>query len=325
MRTYLVASLITVCAVQNTSAEMLTQDLRYSYSRSGGPASANVSQLPAPDFPHPSYSFVFSPTPAQSSSYQGRLNVEFEDQVEGPGPTQITLSLDPVTAAFREFGGQSATVGLGINPFNSSQALVSVSAGLSYDTRSSGRPDIGRAIHGSDTGIASGLPGLGIPFVLEAIVAPSLTVDTDLRFTGLAGNLLYRNRDTGDGGSIPFSLGSADRTLNLELDDPGLYDFSIVSTQLGNSLTRTSRVGIGFDIELFGGGLLENPPVINFTQASNSRTLPFHLNSADHADLQNWFSIDVHQVPEPSTMALALCGTVALTFFGRRRLRRRAC
>jgi hypothetical protein len=214
-------------------------------------------------------------------------------------------------------------VGLGISPFNNTDPLVSLSIGLAYDVRSSGHPGTGQSIYGSQTSIASGLPGLGIPFIFEAVVAPSIKVDTRLRFGGIQGILSYRNRETGITESERITLRTSTTFVDLNLDEPGLYDFSFNPQTLENTLMRTTKVGVGFDVELFGGGLLDNPPTIDFTQSVNSRSLGFKAHSADRADMRVWFTIDVRAVPEPSSMALAACGAIGVVVcVGRRRGKR---
>ncbi|MEX2113994.1 MAG: PEP-CTERM sorting domain-containing protein [Pirellulales bacterium] len=298
--------------VPNASAETITQDVRFSYSR------ANVGSLvlesgPASAFPHPYYKVISPLTSQLSVSHHSRVNVSYDPELAAPGTASIQMSLSSVSASFREVFGGSATAGLGINPFNRSQPLVSLGIGMSVDNQASGLGIIGSTLSGNDTGTLDAfIPGLGIPFVLEATVLPSMTADTTVRFNNLGGSVIYRNRDTGLSGSqsVAFTSGGQIRNLELNLAEPGTYDVSFLP-QLAGSGQSSRSFGVSFNVEVFGSGIIDPPPTIALSAPSiTGGALPFQINAADRNAMQDWFTI--HVVPEPSTWAMCLSAVVSL-------------
>ncbi len=172
---------------------------------------------------------------------------------------------------------------------------------------------IGSSITGSDVGVVNPEPGLGIPFVLEGTASPSITTTDQMRFGALSATAFFTNRDTGVtfGRSILFANNSFTQHLSVDFNQPGTYDVTIASPFLSADFADTRSFGVSFNVDVFGSGIIDPPPTITLSQPTTGfEDVPFQLNSSDRAALENWFSIVV--VPEPSTLALAALGGLAL-------------
>ena len=104
----------------------------------------------------------------------------------------------------------------------------------------------------------------------------------------------------------------------MDFNQPGTYDVTVASPFLSTISADTHSFGVSFNVDVFGSGIIDPPPTITLSQPTTGfEDVPFQLNSSDRAALENWFSIVV--VPEPSTLALAALGGLALLAWRQRR------
>ena len=257
------------------------------------------------------YSFGASSGTAVAS-VGGNVAASYDDHLSAPGTASIQLSYAPTSGSFSTNLGASASLTGFVHdvPFFGPWDFCIYCQNWSLQTGSSATPGFGTTRSGTDAVSVAGVgPNIG---VASATLNLNATQQSNLRLDSLRGVLRATNQTTGTTHLTPFT-GAGSSLVGVTLDENGVWDFSLLSLDLGNTFWSTMGAGFSFDIDVFGV-ISESFPFANVPLLS---TGGFELDFAERT-VTNLFSITV---PEPGTALLLASGLLGLLVFQPRRIR----
>lgn len=264
-----------------------------------------------------------------NANHEGELRIGYVDTLTSPGVATLNLGFFGDTS-----GGRLKTdLGAFINVTTvGGLTVIDRDYGLNIDTTYN--PTVPDNVSGSDsvTGITA---SVGIPLIAEAGVDFDIEQTSELDITGLTGTLEYTLRGSGLTQTELFALSSGNIEINIDLLQPGIWDFGLVGVDLENLFTTTYDLELVLFEEHTGriGCLVDSPlgcVIPELGTIRNDTTLadigiwdrePFALSFINAMSLGG-FSIDVREgvpiadVPEPGIFYLFGAGLVG---FGLRR------
>ena len=268
--------------------------------------------------------------------YSGALGLSYDDTVTLGQNATLDLGFSGGSSRLRsDFGaGFDTTYGLTVGGINISGCIFCLDYDTDIDRRFASR--LGTAASGSDSfEVASVEFGPNV-IVGSATVGATADVSHSASFVAnsINGTLEAINQTTGAMRNLDFSLGAGGLSLDLALDELGLWDISFSPLSLANRLTSS----FGIDLNLFAGahvgvfcgdrstnsdngfgciadeGISKN--VGSVSLGSVSRALGFNQVAL------NPFSINVvaaaAAVPEPGVISLLGLGLLALAMIRKR-------
>jgi hypothetical protein len=249
-----------------------------------------------------------------NANVQGNLNATYDDSLAAPGSTQVTLGFSPTTGSYHSDLGAHAdlqayfsNLPLGIQD----QTLCLFCKDYQLTTSKSFTPTFGTTQNANASFVAA---GLGVSAVVAGVDANlNATQAAHFRTDGVHGVLQYTNQSTGTTHTTNVVLNAAMGTsvLDVNLDEPGIWDFSFTGLTLDNTWWSTFGASITADAwynYLLSSGTV-NIPIAALNLFNSSQ---FGLNFGQLAAAG--FSIDV--VPEPGTLLLLGAGLLGLFLVG---------
>lgn len=249
-----------------------------------------------------------------NANVKGGLTASYDDSLAAPGSTPITVGFNPTTGSYHSDLGAHAdlqvyfsNLPLGIQ----NQTLCLFCKDYQLSPSKSFAPTFGTTQNANASFAAA---SLGVSAVVAGVDA-NLNVTQQAHFqpNGIHGVLQYTNETTGTTHTSNVVLNSAMATsvLDVNLDQPGKWDFSFTGLTLDNTWWSTFGASITADAwynYLFNSGSV-TIPIAALPLFSSSQ---FALNFGQLATSS--FSINV--VPEPGTLLLLGAGLLGLFLVG---------
>lgn len=257
-----------------------------------------------------------------SGNVRGTVQASWDDQLAAPGTATVGL----------RYQGGSSRLSTALGAHLDVTADVSVSVPLvgsvdesfclfckdyDLDTSITFNSSLGtqRTGTGSFTGVGFG------PNLLVAGGSVDVDVAQDVKFTptGVTGLLRATNQSTGSVRGVGFDLADAIGTsfldLDLDLDETGIWDVSLVDLDLVNRFLTTFGLDLNatvwWDLILAGDSKTWNLAGIDLFDSPT-----FGL---DFGKLSPIAAFQIAVVPEPGTLLLLGAGVLGLVRFGRQR------
>jgi hypothetical protein len=330
----LVLLLVTARAASATPATF-SQDLHFatgspspslwapgaSSSSFGADGSAGIPQVTGPFdvqiTPGLGVAYDFSASSGSvAANVSGTLQASYDDRLSAPGTGSIAIGFAPTAGRFSTALGVSADLTGYVDriPFGSRWDFCFYCQDWSLDTGSSATPGFGVTRSGSDSVSVAGV-GPSFGSIASAQANINATQTSRFRLDELNGLLAYENQTTGTSGVVALALAAGTSFLDVDLSEPGIWDFGFVGLALDNTFSSTMGASLSFDIDVFS--VIEES--WTFAGLDLLDTGGFALDLGERS-IATAFSITV--VPEPGTVFLLGSGLLGFALRGRAAERR---
>jgi hypothetical protein len=241
----------------------------------------------------------------------GTLQANYDDRLSAPGTRSIAVGFTPTAGSFSTALGVSADLTGYVDriPFGSRWDFCFSCQDWSLDTGSSATPGFGVTRSGSDSFSVAGV-GPSFGSIASAQANINATQTSRFRLDELTGLLAYENQTTGTSGVAALALAAGTSFLDVDLSEPGIWDFGFLDLALDNTFSSTTGASLTFDIDVFG--VIEES--WRFAGIDLLDTGGFALDLGKRS-IATAFSINV--IPEPGTVFLLGAGLIGLAVRGR--------
>ncbi len=262
-------------------------------------------------------------TGTASGQYNGGLSINYASNLAAPGSTSVTMGFAGSNGYLKSDLGAWVNLGWFVNVdtpwyvpipnIHLNGSLFSKDYGLNIDR--SFTPVIGSSFSGQDSfsayNLEAGLWPVYVGLSLDVIETNTLAVKD------IGGHLKYQLSGTSEFGITDFLLGPGGAlSVNVNLTEPGTWDFSLIDLTLDNDFATIFGLGLRPYIDYTVGDW--SPGTLSF---DIYHVKPFELDF-NELSYSNVFSIVVGAapVPEPTTLLLFGAGLIGLAGYGRKKL-----
>lgn len=185
----------------------------------------------------------------------GNMTVDYAASLPSPGTTSLNLSY--TGTALRQTGCNGFLLGACIFPvfssggalatdFGAKAQILGIGPDFTLESSEDFFPQLGTPV--SASGSAPSIVQVSVADIGIASAGAQLGLTQTSRFTANAieGNLLYSLRGSSAVSSTPFSLGSLGIDLDVDLTQPGIWDFWFEDQTLANVFSTAFDLDVGW-------------------------------------------------------------------------------